>query len=280
MMPHPNISRYLPIAGALTVLGALCVVLVIYLLVSLYKDDIVMAKQCTDTDTAASMERLEEGGVIKDDFSQTPVTEEMCGEINDRALLVGTNPVARAIEVARVVQEFRIIQDSMRAADENQLASRLTDSSPSYEGMVAGSQSGRPETIKMSPLSFSMAGAPCGMKPDPAPSDTTPSDDATPSDDSSGPSGSDTKSPSDDSASSGSSTKSSDGDSSDPATSEVPTSSDTTPSDTTPSDTTPSKKHATSPSEKHATSDPATSDPAPPPSPAPSPAPAPAPAPA
>src|SRR5215218_10259890 len=178
MMPHPNISRYLPIAGALTVLGALCVVLVIYLLVSLYKDDIVMAKQCTDTDTAASMERLEEGDVIKEGFSQTPVTEEMCGEINDRALLVGTNPVARAIEVARVVQEFRIIQDSMRAADENQLASRLTDSSPSYKDLVAGSQSGRPETIKMSPLSFSMPGAPCGMKPDPASSDTASSDPA------------------------------------------------------------------------------------------------------
>src|SRR5215203_1344177 len=158
MAPRPNISRYLLMTGALTVLGALCVVLVIYLLASLYKDDdIVMAKQCTDTDTAASMDRLEEGAVIKDDFSQTPITEEMCGEINDRALLVGTNPVARAIEVERVVQEFRIIQDSMRAADENQLASRLIDSSPSYEGMVAGPQSGRPETIKVSPLSFSMA---------------------------------------------------------------------------------------------------------------------------
>src|SRR5215208_7436455 len=142
MMPHPNISRYLPIAGALTVLGALCVVLVIYLLASLYKDDIVMAKQCTDTDTAASIERLEEGAVIKEDFSQTPVTEEMCGEINDRALLVGTNPVARAIEVERVVQEFRIIQDSIRAAGENQLASRQPGSSPPFSGMVANSPSG------------------------------------------------------------------------------------------------------------------------------------------
>src|SRR5919107_2775455 len=179
MAPHPNLSRHLLTTGAAAVLGALCVGLVIYLLVSQYKDDdIVTAKQCTDTDTAASIERLEEGDVIKEDFTQTPVTEEMCGEINDRTLLVSTNPVARAIEVARVVQEFRIIQDSMRAADENQLASRLIDSSPSYEGMVAGSQSGGPETIKVSPLSFSMAGAPCGMKPGPAPSDTTPSDDA------------------------------------------------------------------------------------------------------
>src|SRR5215203_4562684 len=162
MAPRPNISRYLLMTGALTVLGALCVVLVIYLLASLYKDDdIVMAKQCTDTDTAASMDRLEEGAVIKDDFSQTPVTEEMCGEINDRALLVGTNPVARAIEVERVVQEFRIIQDSMRAADENQLASRPPDSSPPFSGMVANSPSGRPETVKMSPLSFSMAANTC-----------------------------------------------------------------------------------------------------------------------
>src|SRR5215218_2216743 len=179
MAPRPNISRYLLITGGAAVLGALCVVLVIYLLVSQYKDnDVVTAKQCTDADTAASMERLEEGDVIKEGFSQTPVTEEMCGEINDRALLVGTNPVARAIEVERVVQEFRIIQDSMRAADENQLASRLTDSSPSYNDLVAGSQSGRPETIKMSPLSFSMPGAPCGMKPDPASSDTASSDPA------------------------------------------------------------------------------------------------------
>ena len=62
MTPHPNISRYLLMTGALTVLGALCVVLVIYLLTSLYKDDdIVTAKQCTDTDTAASIDRLEEG---------------------------------------------------------------------------------------------------------------------------------------------------------------------------------------------------------------------------
>src|SRR5215212_5276790 len=173
------ITRYPLMTGALTVLGALCVVLVIYLLVSLYKDDdIVTAKQCTDTDTAASIDRLEEGGVIKEDFTQTPVTEELCGDINDRALLVGTNPVARAIEVERVVQEFRIIQDSMRAADENQLASRLTDASPPSSGVVAGSPSGRPETVKMLPLSFSMAGIPCGMKPDPAPSGTAPSDTA------------------------------------------------------------------------------------------------------
>src|SRR5215212_2346180 len=159
MTPRPNISRYLQIAGALTVLGALCVVLVIYLVASRYKDDdILMTKQCTGTDTAASMERLEEGGVIKDDFSQTPVTEEMCGEINDRALLVGTNPVARAIEVERVVQEFRIIQDSMRAADENQLASRRPDSSPAYGNLAAGSPPGR---IAISPLSFSLAQGRC-----------------------------------------------------------------------------------------------------------------------
>src|SRR5215216_4963830 len=144
--------------GALTALGALCVVLVIYLLSWQDKDDdIATAKQCTDTDTAASIERLEEEDVIKEDLTQTPVTEEMCGEINDRALLVGTNPAARAIEVERVVQEFRIIQDSIRAADENQSASRPPDSSPPFSGMVANSPSGRPETVKMSPLSFSMA---------------------------------------------------------------------------------------------------------------------------
>src|SRR5215217_6507955 len=158
MTPRPNIRRYLLMTGALTVLGALCVVLVIYLLVSQFKDDdIATAKQCTDTDTAASIERLEEEDVIKEDLTQTPVTEEMCGEINDRALLVGTNPAARAIEVERVVQEFRIIQDSIRAADENQSASRPPDSSPPFSGMVANSPSGRPETVKMSPLSFSMA---------------------------------------------------------------------------------------------------------------------------
>src|SRR5215207_5323181 len=139
MTPRPNIRRYLLMTGALTVLGALCVVLVIYLLVSQYKDDdIVTAKQCTDADTTASIERLEEGDVIKDDLTQTPVTEEVCGEINDRALLVSTNPVARAIEVERVVQEFRIIQDSMRAADENQLASRSTDSPPLDKDLAAG----------------------------------------------------------------------------------------------------------------------------------------------
>jgi hypothetical protein len=158
MTPRPNIRRYLLVTGALTVLGALCVVLVIYLLSWQDKDDgIVTAKQCTDTDTAASIERLEEGDVIKEDLTQTPVTEEMCGEINDRALLVGTNPVARAIEVERVVQEFRIIQDSIRAADENQSASRPPNSSPPFSGVVANSPSGRPETVKMSPLSFSMA---------------------------------------------------------------------------------------------------------------------------
>src|SRR5215213_2249626 len=179
MVPRPNISRYLLITGGAAVLGALCVVLVIYLLVSQYKDnDVVTAKQCTDADTAASIERLEEGAVIKEDFSQTPVTEEMCGEINDRALLVGTNPVARAIEVERVVQEFRIIQNSMRAADENQLASRLTDSSPPYRNLVAGPPSGRPETVKMSPLSFSMVED--GCDPPPPPPAAPPPDEATP----------------------------------------------------------------------------------------------------
>src|SRR5215217_7497567 len=158
MTPRPNIRRCLLLCGALTALGALCVVLVIYLLSWPDKDDdIATARQCTDTDTAASIERLEEGDVIKEDLTQTPVTEEMCGEINDRALLVGTNPAARAIEVERVVQEFRIIQDSIRAADENQSASRPPDSSPPFSGMVANSPSGRPETVKMSPLSFSMA---------------------------------------------------------------------------------------------------------------------------
>src|SRR5215217_4723671 len=167
MAPRPNISRYLLITGGAAVLGALCVVLVIYLLASLYKDDdIVMAKQCTDTDTAASMDRLEEGAVIKEDFSQTPVTEEMCGEINDRALLVGTNPVARAIEVERVVQEFRIIQDSMRAADENQLASRPTDSPPLDKDLPAGSPL---SYVEISLLSFSQGPA---STPAPAPAPT------------------------------------------------------------------------------------------------------------
>src|SRR5215210_6137336 len=154
------ITRYPLMTGALTVLGALCVVLVIYLLVSLYKDDdVVTAKQCTDTDTAASIDRLEEGGVIKEDFTQTPVREELCSDINDRALLIGTNPVARAIEVERVVQEFRIIQDSMRAADENQAASRRPDSSPAYGDLAANSPPGR---VSILPLSFSVAQNGCG----------------------------------------------------------------------------------------------------------------------
>src|SRR5215218_2519809 len=161
------ITRYPLMTGALTVLGALCVVLVIYLLASLYKDDdIVTAKQCTDTDTAASIDRLEEGGVIKEDFTQTPVTEELCGDINDRALLVGTNPVARAIEVERVVQEFRIIQDSMRAADENQLASRPTDSPPLDKDLPAGSPL---SYVEISLLSFSQGPA---STPAPAPAPT------------------------------------------------------------------------------------------------------------
>src|SRR5215203_2953608 len=159
MVRRPNISRYLLITGGAAVLGALCVVLVIFLLVSQYKDDIVTAKQCTDADTAASMERLEEGGVIKEDFTQTPVTEELCSDINDRALLIGTNPVARAIEVERVVQEFRIIQDSMRAADENQAASRSPDSSPAYGDLAANSPPGR---VSILPLSFSVAQNGCG----------------------------------------------------------------------------------------------------------------------
>lgn len=173
MTPRPNIRRYLLMTGALTVLGALCVVLVIYLLSWQYKDDdIVTAKQCTDADTAASIERLEEGDVIKEDLTQTSVTEELCGEINARTLLVGTNPVAQAIEVERVVQEFRIIQDSMRAADENQSASRPTDSHPLDKDLTAGSPLSH---VEISLLSFSQD--PDTPAPAPAPAVEMESDD-------------------------------------------------------------------------------------------------------
>src|SRR5919202_690901 len=100
------------------------------------KDQIMTAKQCTDTDTAASIERLEKAGVIKEDFTRTPATQGMCEEINDRVLLAST-PEARALEVERAVQEFRIIRDSMQAADED---------------LAAGSPAGR---VAITPLAFS-----------------------------------------------------------------------------------------------------------------------------
>jgi hypothetical protein len=88
--------------------------------------------------------------------------------------------VVRAIEVERVVQEFRIIQDSMRVADEHQSASRLTDSPPLYKDLAAGSL---PSYVDISLLSFSLDPAapaspapapPAPASPAPAPAPTSP----------------------------------------------------------------------------------------------------------